>query len=144
MRVETYSDRYFLDVVKLVEKFYSEYLTDYYGAPLKEVITETINSFKDSTFLLIDGDKCVGVLAGVEIKSKLNDQKFFQEIMWYVDKPFGRYAFYLIKQAKIMLKSTGFSNIIMSVIENEKVSKIENIYKRMKLRKLETHYLGEL
>jgi len=144
MRVEIYSEKYFSDVVGLIEKFHSEYLTDYYGLPLKDAITETLINFKDLTFLLINKDKCVGVLAGVEIKSKLNDERFFQEIIWYVEKPYGHFGFYLIEKVKIMLKSLGFSHIIMSVLESMKSKRIEAIYNKLGFKPIETHYIRNL
>ena len=144
LKVETYSEKYFSDVVRLIEKFHAKYLTDYYGSPSKDVITETIINFKDLTFLLLDRDKCVGVLAGVEIKSKLNDERFFQEIIWYVEKPYGRFGFYLIKKVKIMLKSLWFSHIIMSVLESMKSKRIEAIYNKLGFKPMETHYVRTL
>ena len=144
MRVEVYSDPYKPDVIRVVWKFYEEHLTDYYGSPSKEIIEQTIIRFKDLTFLLLDGDKCVGVLAGVEVKSKLNDERFFQEIMWYVEKPYGRFGFYLIKKVKIMLKTLGFSHIIMSVLESMKSKRIEAIYNKLGFKPMETHYVRTL
>lgn len=149
MRVLNYQPSYFDDVVRLTEGFYKEHLTHYYTAYDKQRIFETLKSFEGENsknlFLLITSDgKCVGLLAGNEIHSKLNGQKFFQEIIWYVEKPYGQFGFFLVKQARKMLKSSGFSNIIMSVIENGKSSKIERIYRGMGFSKIETHYLGRV
>ena len=148
MRVEHYSDYYREDVVNIIEEFHRDYLTGYYGSSQKEIINNTISSFegeraKNSFLLIIDGH-CVGLLAGLEINSLLNTERFFQEIIWYVKKPFGRFAFYLIKQAKIMLKSYGFSNIIMAVIENSKARRVEKIYESLGFNRLETHYIISL
>lgn len=148
MRVENYSEAYFVDCVKLVEKFHKEYLTEYYGVIDPKVVTDTVNSFQGenskNAFLLIANDSCVGLLAGMEIVSKLNGQRFFHEIMWYVAHPFGRYGFYLVNQTKIMLKSFGFDSMIMSVIENPKSSRIKKIYGRMGFKPMESHYFGVL
>jgi len=148
MRVETYSDRYFQDVVKLVEKFYEEHLKEIYGKAERKVIFETINRFSgensQNAFLLIVDGSCVGLLAGVELKSEINNEKFFQEILWCIEKPYGQNFRYLIKRAQIMLQSRGFSIIIMAVIENSKSLKVERIYQRIGFNKLETHYMRKL
>lgn len=148
MRVENYSENYFLDIVRLVEKFYQEHLQEIYGKIERKIIFETINKFSGenskNAFLLIVEGSCVGLLAGVEVKSELNSEKFFQEILWYIEKPYGQNFRYLIKKAQIMLQSRGFSIIIMAVMENSKSSKIEGIYKRIGFDKLETHYMRKL
>ena len=144
MRVEVYSDQYFLDVVRLIEKFHKEYLTDFFGNTSKDVISETIERYKTLTFLLINEKSCIGVLAGVEIKSKLNKERYFQEIIWYVEAPYGRYGFFLIDQVNQILKSDGFNSIIMSVLESSKTLKIKRIYGRMGFKPMETHYMRSI
>lgn len=151
MRVEHYSKRYQSDVFNLVKSFHKEYLLDVFGETDAASINQTIDLFSGdgskNAFLLIaeDGeDKCVGILAGVEAKSKLNDQRMFQEILWYVEKPYGRYGFHLINQAKIVLKSYGFSHIIMAVLESPKTMRIKKIYERLGFKPLETHYVRNL
>ena len=145
MRVKKYTDIYFLDLIRLVEKFHKEYLSDHSSACEPHVIISTIKENAENTFLLItDDDKCVGVLAGIRLQSRLNHDILFQEIIWYVEKPFGRYAISLIKEVEKMLKSSGVSIIMMSVLERPKGEKIKRIYSRMGYKLEETHYMRKL
>ena len=144
MRVERYSDIYFLDVFKLVEKFYHAYLVDIFGKPDNDTLVKTINDNQHLLFLLIIKDSCVGLIAGVDIKSRLNNDRFFQEIIWYVEKPYGRFGFYLIKETMKHLKTLGFSSIIMSVLENKQSSRIKKIYEKQGFKPMETHFVRAL
>lgn len=124
--------------------FHFEYLKSHYGEIDHDVVRNTINNFKANTFLLINGKECVGVLAGSFIKSNFNQRVFFQEIMWYVREPFGRYAFFLVEEVEKVLKSLGVSDMIMSAIESDKSQRIAGIYDRMGYKPLETHYIRSL
>ena len=145
MRVQRYSDIHFLDLVRIVEKFHKEYLSDRFTPCEPDVIVDTIKEHCENTFLLISQDeKCVGVLAGVKIQSKFNGEIFFQEIIWYVEKPFGRYGFMLIREVEKFLKSTGVSTMIMSVLERSKSDKIKRIYSKLGYKLEETHFMRTL
>ena len=142
MRVEKYSDLYFLDVVRLVEKFHKEYLTEFFGESNLDILTETIMTHADNTYLLLnDESKCVGVLAGIVVDSKLSFDRFFQEIIWYVEKPFGSFGFFMIDELQKMLKSLGFTGIIMSILESPKSDKVKKIYVKKGFKPMEEHFL---
>lgn len=145
MQIENYSERYLLDVVNLVENFHNEYLTVFKME--REKIESTVKSFEENaqnSFLLIIDGKCEGLLAGVEIKNNLSSQRIFQEIIWYVNKPFGKYGIKLVKYAEKNLKAIGFSIMIMAVLESQKIDKIKSIYKRIGYSPLETHFIRTL
>ena len=142
MRVEKYSALYFLDVVRLVEKFHKEYLTEFFGESNLDILTETIMTHADNTYLLLnDESKCVGVLAGIVVDSKLSFDRFFQEIIWYVEKPFGGFGFFMIDELQKILQSLGFTGIIMSILESPKSDKVKKIYVKKGFKPMEEHFL---
>ena len=82
MRIETYSDRYFLDVVRLIENFHHEAIGEYDGATEPDAIIDTIKTADHSNaFLLIIDDVCQGILYGTCLRSATNGKKIFQLIL---------------------------------------------------------------
>ena len=147
MRVEQYSDRYFLDVVKLVENFHKETLGKYDSDLDPAALIETIRreSYDSrNVFLLILGNRCEGILAGHEFKSMINHTKIFQEYIWYTNKPFGKYGIRLIKEVQKILKSRGVNAIILSILEAPISVKLKRIYNRLGYKHLETHFVRAL
>ena len=145
MRVETYTDRYFLDVVKLVENFHKEAVSEYDGVFDPNAVIETIKEADKSTlFLMIVDEVAQGIIYGKCFKSFLNDGQVFQEIIWYVNKPYRSRGVKLLREAEKMLKDIGVSTMIMAVLENSKTEKLKRFYERIGYKPMETHYVRNL
>lgn len=148
MRVETYSDQYFLDVVRLVENFHQEALGEYDNLFDPNTLIETIKAQErtnaGNAFLLIVDKTCEGILFGMQFKSMINQKTIFQEVIWYVNKPFRRYGVRLLKEAEKLLKLDGVSVMIMAVLENSKTEKLKNFYERLGYKPMEVHYVRDL
>ncbi len=148
MTIVTYEPKYQEDVVRLVESFYKEYLVKFDDLYNREIVFETVREFEGKNaknlFLMICNDRAEGIIAGVEVKSKFNQKLCFQEIMFYVSKPFGGYAFQFIKKIKGILKESGFNMLVMAVIESPKAERIKEIYKAMNFTSIESHYITNL
>ena len=145
MRVETYSDRYFQDVVKLVENFHKEAFGEYDDLFDSDSLTETIKSADHSNvFLMIVDESCQGILHGACFKSPTSGKQIFQEIIWYVNEPFRRYGVRLLRETEKLLKLSGVSIMIMAVLENSKTEKLKRFYKRLGFKLMETHYVRSL
>jgi len=148
MRIEHYSDAYKADVTCLIEKFHVSFLVGYDKNLIPETVESTIDSFKgdaaQNAFLLIDGSKCVGLIAGIELKSYINGSRIFSEIFWFVDEPYGMFAGWFISEVERLLKEQGFAIIVMAVIASEKAEKIKRMYEICGYRHLETHYIKNL
>ena len=145
MRVETYSDRYFLDVVKLVENFHKEAVGEYDDLFDQNALIETIKSADHSNaFLMIVDETCQGILYGVCFKSPTSGKQIFQEIIWYVNEPFRRYGVKLLREVEKLLKLNGVSIMIMAVLENSKTEKLKIFYERLGYKPMEVHYVRNL
>ena|SRR3990167_1328934 len=148
IRIETYSDRYYLDVIKLVEDFHNEAVGEYTGLFDPNVLIENIVKLKDgnchNAFLLITEDSCQGIIAGIECNSLTSKSKMFQELIWYVNKPFRRYGVKLLQEAERRLKLNGIDIMIMAVLENSKTEKLKSLYSRLGYKPMETHYVRNL
>jgi hypothetical protein len=148
MKVEHYSEKYRADVTELIREFHAQYLQDVDKEIYGENINETIDKFSgddaDKSFLLIDGDKCVGVIAGIEMKSYLNNHRIYSEIFWFVGKNYGMFAPWFVSEVEKMLKEQGFSVIVMAVLASDKSSKLKKMYEAMEYKYLECHYMKGL
>jgi len=148
MRVETYSDRYYLDVVKLIHNFHDEAVGEYVGEFDPEAVIKTIVGLKENNaqnaFLMIVGESCEGIIAGLESHCMVNGRKMYQELIWYVNEPFRSRGVKLLKIVEERLKLNGFSIMIMAVLENSKTEKLKAFYEKVGYRKMETHYVREL
>ena len=144
MRIEPYSDLYYLDVMKLVENFHKEAVGEYLGLFDPDAVIETIKRFNQNAFLMIVDDACQGIFAGMECPSLVTKNRVFQEIIWYVNKPYRRHGIALLKNAEKSLKEAGVSIMIMAVLENSKAEKIKSFYQRLGYRPMEAHYVRNL
>lgn len=148
MIVETYSDKYRGEVAQIVENFHAESLGEYDSEFKKEVILKTIVDMEPTqsghAFLLIIDGRCEGIIAGLGVVSMFNQKKIFQELIWYVNKEYRSKGVFLLKKAEECLKSLGFENMIMAVMENSKTEKIKSLYERMGYRTMETHFIKAL
>lgn len=145
MRVENYSDRYFLDVVQLIQDFHKEAVSEYDKAFDVDAVIETIKTGNpENCFILVNDTKCFGLLYGVRLRSPMNGKTMFQEVMWYVDKKYRGSGLKLLYDVENILKSQEVSIIIMAVLENSKTEKLKAFYEKVGYRKMETHYVREL
>jgi len=148
INIETYSDKYYSDVVKIVKNFYDEAVKQYDFDMDKDVLADTITKLKaqnaGNAFLLIVDDKCEGILAGIEARGFLNKKRIFQEVIWYINEPFRRYGVLLLKNVQALLKAEGFNSMIMAVLENSKTEKIKRLYGQMGFINFESHWVRSL
>ena len=148
MVIEAYSDRYYLDVVKLVKNFHEEAVKEYDKTFDPDTLIDTIQRLKEensnNAFLLIVDGVCQGLLFGIEYQSLISTGRIFQEVIWYVNEPYRRHGITLLKNAERYLKSVGFTIMIMAVLENSKTDKIKRFYSRLGFKPMEVHYMKEL
>ena len=141
--VETYSTIRFNDVVRMVEQFHSDYLQSSYSQISQPILEKTISIFHQRPelgFVLVSDDKCVGLMGGVELDSELNDQRFYQEILWYIEPPHGHKVLWFIKEIQKELKNLGFSSMLISVFEGRNSQKLKRVCEKIGFKQLETHY----
>ena len=146
MNIEHYSDKYKEDVTRLIRLFHEQYLQDVDKLIYGENIEHTIKQFEgtDKAFLLINNGQCVGVIAGMEIVSYLNDHRIFSEIFWFIDKPYGVFAPWFVSEVEKKLKEMGYHAVVMAVLASDKSTKLRKMYEMMDYKYLECHYMKKL
>lgn len=145
MTIETYSDRYFLDVVKIIENFHQEAVREYDEFFSVDRVIETIKAGSaENCFLMIVDGVCQGLIYGSRFKSLLSEKQIYQEIIWYVNEPCRRYGVRLLNEVEKLLQSQGVGIIIMAVLENSKTEKLKSLYTRLGYKPMETHFVRSL
>ncbi len=148
MQVETYSIKYYDDIVNIVENFHKEALCEYTElfdkAVLMATITDLSKNNRTHSFLLIIDGKCQGLIAGMELPALYNKNRIFQELIWYVNPDFRLNGVVFFNKTMDMLKEEGLNKIIMGVLENSKADKLKELYNRIGLKLFETHWIGDL
>lgn len=146
--IETYTERHYGGLVSMVLSFREKFLKTMEIQSTEEVLIQNINSIVKSTpehvFLLLVDGRCEGVLAGVELPMRSTKERAFQEIMFYINSPFGKHVRLFIKNVEECLQSLGFKIIIMSVVENQKTVRLKSLYEKFGYKPMETHYMRAL
>jgi len=143
MRIERYQPKYEQDIIKLINNFYEEALSDYLKLDLS-ILLKTIDELKDSVFLLIVNDRCEGAIAGKEVASPISSEKVWQEIIWYINVDYRHSGVRLLNETRKILKEEGYNYITMVNMANSKADKLERFYSSMGFSKMETHWIGRL
>jgi hypothetical protein len=148
MNIKHYDPKWLNDVTELIEKFHAQFFQKYDPvldpAEIEKAIVEYEGEKSKNSFLLIEGDKCVGIISGIEIWHRGNNKRVFSENFFFVDQPYGRYAVWFIHQVERMLRSQGYDMFVMSVLEGEKAGKVKRMYDNLGFKFIESHYLKNL
>lgn len=144
MQIEAGSESRFDEVAELVRQFHEESLSEYQQSfdinALKSVMHKYI---ADSYLLIIDG-KCQGLIAGQSVTSPFNNQKIYQEMVWFVNKAYRKYGVFLLNNAMAKLKESGYTAIVLALMYNSKTDKLVKLYERMGFKPFECHYIRSL
>lgn len=146
MKVIKADTNYYDDIIQLIREFNQESFYEYNNLPMDEsYLIGSFIKFKDSSFCLIDdNDKCVGILAGQAIDNVINGTKWWQEIVWYVNKDYRLHGVRFLRKAEQMLKDDDFQMMIMVCLHNSKTDKLFRLYERTGFKAMETHFLKQL
>lgn len=144
MLIASYAEQYREDVVNIINNFYTEALREYTAPINKEILNKTIDAYKDNSFLLIIDGKCEGILSGIATTSPLNGEKCYQELIWFVNKPFRKYGVFLLRKVEQLLKEQGYKQLIMACMANSKYVELSKLYHKMNFILFESHFLKNL
>ena len=144
MQIVGYDPKYDTEILELVKEFHDESLKEYETKLDMETITKQINIYKDTGYLLIQENRCVGLMAGMPVNSPVNNEKVYQEIMWYVKKADRKSGVFMLREIERILKASGYAYIIMALVHNSKAEKLHKFYTRMGYKPIETHFMRRL
>jgi len=128
----------------LLEEFCKESLNEYTGFFDTEHFSKLFLSYKDNTLLAEVDDKVVGMLSGLVVCSAINPEKLYQEVVWYVSKPYRKYGIKLIKALEDKCHKEGIRAIVMGAMQNSKAEALEKFYLKSGYKLFEKQYMKEL
>jgi len=149
MNLETYDDKYYDDIIHLIEQFQKDAVSEGLGELFEaKTMTDHFKQFKgprsDGVFLMVIDGVCRGILYGVYVKSVMTDKQMFQEIIWYVLKEYRDHTRPFLELVENRLKSQGINDMILIVLENAKANKLKRFYESKGYRPIETHMIRTL
>jgi len=134
-------DRDFEGGVILVTEFVDEALYEY-GAQLDlEQIKATHKQVKKDSFVVVDGDKVVGILLGRVVKDFCSNTPLYEEILWYMNVNYRRYGMRLFKYVQQWCIIHGIKRMTMCCMHNSKTEKLFALYKKLGFREMETRFI---
>jgi len=136
-----YKPEYRDDVVALVQEFESEFFGEFGLEINHETFDQAIDAQKYSSFLLLNDGRVEGLLSGQLQHGFGLKGLMWQEVIWYVRKPYRKHGVKLLKAAMKSLKAQGVKAVIMAHLANELGSRIGKVYERYGFKPLEMHYI---
>jgi len=135
-------------LIKLLYEFYKESIHKYKIKISAETAVKTAKNFIKNYVVLVleDGEKIVGVMAGIVSPSIFDEtQLFAQEAIWYINKQHrkGSGAFKLLKKFESVCKDLGADIIIMGGMGNLNLEVLNRFYLKNNYILMETHYIKE-
>ena len=129
----------------LLEEFHAEALSAFGIEFDEDRARYTINEVRENSFILeIDGEM-QGLIAGKIVEYPLQNDKIFQEMIWYVRKEFrGKHGLKLLHHLETWCKENNMNILIMAHMSNLKSAKIERYYNRIGYQLMESLYVKRL
>ncbi len=144
MEIVKYSEQYEQDVIDMVSKFFEESLREYQDEIDLEAVNESIANYRDNSFLLLIDDKPVGMLAGIDITTPFNNDRVYQNMVWYVKPEHRAHSIDFLREAEKLLLKQGFAEIIISCLHNQKKDLMFALFQRGGYKAIETHFMKRL
>ena len=139
-----YLPEYRDQVFQLIKEFEQESFREL-GLELNpDTFDDAVESQKDSSFLMLVDGKVEGLLSGTLVNGFGLKGTIWQEVIWYVRKPYRKYGLKLFKMAYSTLKDRGVDAIMTAHLNNRIGMRIGRMYKRLGFRPVETHYIRRL
>jgi hypothetical protein len=94
----------------------------------------------NSTFVAVQDDKIIGVMAGTITPSVFSNDMYFVSMFFYFKPDCRRYSASFIRHLENMMMGTNITRLIIGIPALETGDKMERFYSFMGFKKLETHY----
>ena len=133
------------DIKNLIKDFHEEALkSDGFQLDVEKYYAPWIALLKDSVFVAVKDNNVIGVLGGNIIRHHFSNELVFIEMMWYVRPEHRMCGIRLFKYVEEWCRIKGIKKMVMVYTHNIMTEKLNDFYKRMGFRPLETHMLKEL
>ena len=139
-----YDPSYDGDIMILCQLFVKESLGEYGISVSHDRFTQMIELCKESSFFLVDGERPVGVIAGIVVNSLTDGRPALQEVIWYVNPMYRRHGHRLLRAFEILAKNVGVKTVVMASMCNSMHERVDRIYKKLGYTPFEVQYIKEI
>jgi len=144
MEIEKYAVEHRDEVLELIKQFHENSLGDYGFEVEDDFILKYEETHGDTTFVMLEGDKVIGILGGLVVTHPMAEEKVYQESIWYVEEKRRKHGIRLFKHLELWCKDQGIKHIVMAFMHNSMSDRLLEFYKRMGYKPMETHLIKEL
>ena len=131
----------FMPVLELVNEFAEESLIEYGTALDIDKLHATFRLTQPTSFVLLRGDKVIGVFAGHITTDQCSNEEVYEEVVWYVFKEYRKYGIKLFNFAQQWCIVHGIRRMTVCYMHNSKPDKLFALYERMGFKPLETRFV---
>lgn len=138
-----YDTAYADAINEMIREFHKDSLNDY-GIDMEEGVNRIGLALAESTFIMLEDGKAIGVLCGQVIKQHLSGKKMYQEVVWYVHKDHRTKGKLLLDHLEKWCAENDISSIIMVYMHNSQGERLHKFYERQGYKPMETHLIKEV
>ena len=141
MEIRLWESRDTEGALVLLKEFHKESL-DKYGFFCNDVIAlKVLHTFEGVSLVMYMGDELVGVLAGKFSVYPGNDERLYQEVLWFVKKEHRKHSSKMIDALEYQCRDWGIGKVVMSYFGH---INLDRYYKQRGYEFLEAHYIKSL
>lgn len=144
MLIRPYDDADYPYIKRLVERFYTEAVAEWGFTLDDEKLKAIVRPLREYSWMAEINGKVVGLLAGQVVYQHLDAKPIWQEFIWYVDPEYRSCGVRLFNFVEAWCRANGIGKMIMVYLHNSKAVKLDEFYKRMGFKPMETHFIKTL
>lgn len=131
-------------VLMLLKDFHEESIDKYNIFCNDKIARSMMLRYVDNSLILEDQGAIVGIIAGIVTTYPLNDEKLYQEAIWYVKEEYRAHGVDLLRALEEWCKERDIKKIVMIHMSNSMPDKLKMFYESVGYAPLESHYLKQL
>ena len=131
-------------ILELVHEFHEESLKEYELVCNNKIADALMPKLVDTSMVMTYNEEIVGVIAGFVTNHIVDNEKLFQEVIWYVTKEHRHHGVDLLEEMESHCKLIGIKHIVMVNMGNLRDKVFKRFYESQGYKLLETQYIKKL
>ena len=132
------------NLLPLFEEFCKESLNEYGMQVDANYLRNIATYYVDNTLVAEVDNKLVGIISGIIVDIPTSGGKVYQEVVWFVSKPYRKYGIKLLNALEDKCKNEGIKSIMMVAMANSSAAELERFYIKSGFKLLEKQYIKQL
>ena len=131
-------------VYPLADEFIEDTAAQYMLKLTAEHVRSLADKFMAHSFVMEWNGAIVGIFVGGITEHFLDGKEIYQEIIWFVSKPFRMYSIKLLDAAENYCKMMRIEYFVTACLINDNTERFKKLYKRRGAVPLELHFIKEV